>query len=108
MSPEHNAYKSDIYSLGMVLLYAGLFESMESCYDYEDYQLKESVIDYHLQCLSERYSPNYYELVKGMLSINENSRPSYDELLNYFQTKVNPKLYVESIHPVFFPEKSCK
>ena len=36
-APLHNIYKSDVYTLGMVFLQAGLLESCDNLYDYKNF-----------------------------------------------------------------------
>ena len=33
LDPNHNKYKSDVFSLGMTLIYASTLKSVENCYD---------------------------------------------------------------------------
>jgi len=76
---QYNAYKSDVFSLGMCFLlasslnYQSLFEIREV---YDMKIIKEVVEKY----LGKMYSQNYINLVLNMLQINEKLRPDFIEL----------------------------
>ena len=76
---QYNAYKSDVFSLGMCFLlasslnYQSLFEIREV---YDMRIIKEVVEKY----LGKMYSQNYINLVLNMLQINEKLRPDFIEL----------------------------
>lgn len=76
---QYNAYKSDVFSLGMCFLlasslnYQSLFEIREV---YDMGIIKEVVEKY----LGKMYSQNYINLVLNMLQINEKLRPDFIEL----------------------------
>ncbi len=42
---RHNPYKSDVFSLGMVLLECGVLKSVQDCYDKENKFLKEEILE---------------------------------------------------------------
>ena len=42
--PIHDPYKSDVFTLGMIILHASLMENLDSCYKYEDFKLKKEVL----------------------------------------------------------------
>ena len=73
---QYNAYKSDVFSLGMCFLlasslnYQSLFEIREV---YDMRIIKEVVEKY----LGKMYSQNYINLVLNMLQINEKLRPDF-------------------------------
>ena len=75
---QYNAYKSDVFSLGMCFLlasslnYQSLYEIRE-VYDMDI--LKEIVFRY-----LKNYSKNYINLIINMLQINEKLRPDFIEL----------------------------
>lgn len=35
--PIHDSYKSDVFTLGMIILHAALMENLDCCYKYENY-----------------------------------------------------------------------
>ena len=75
---QYNAYKSDVFSLGMCFLLA-------SCLNYQSlYEIREI---YDMDALKEivkrylkNYSENYINLIINMLQINEKLRPDFIEL----------------------------
>ena len=75
---QYNAYKSDVFSLGMCFLLASCL-NYQSLYDirevYDMDVLKEIVAKY-----LKNYSNNYINLIINMLQINEKLRPDFIEL----------------------------
>ena len=76
---QYNAYKSDVFSLGMCFLlasslnYHSLFEIREVL----DMNIIEKVVNKYLGKL---YSKNYINLIVNMLQIDEGKRPDFIEL----------------------------
>ena len=76
---KHNAYKSDVYSLGICF-----FIASSLCYDGPNYirqmtdmnKIKE-VLDYNL---AKKYSSNLINLIYTMLDIDESKRPDFMQL----------------------------
>ena len=75
---QYNAYKSDVFSLGMCFLLASTL-NYQSLYEirevYDMNILKEIVMRY-----LKNYSKNYMNLIINMLQINEKERPDFIEL----------------------------
>jgi NIMA (never in mitosis gene a)-related kinase len=76
---KHNTYKSDVYSLGMCLLYAASmhFSGTDEIREMTDMeQIKETLYKY----LGDRYSNNLISLIHSMLETEENLRPDFISL----------------------------
>ena len=76
---KHNAYKSDVYSLGICF-----FIASSLCYDgpnfirqMTDMNRIKQVLDYNL---AKKYSPNLVNLIYTMLEIDESKRPDFMQL----------------------------
>ena len=76
---KHNAYKSDVYSLGICF-----FIASSLCYDgpnfirqMTDMNKIKQVLDYNL---AKKYSSNLINLIYTMLEIDENKRPDFMQL----------------------------
>jgi len=81
---EYNAYKSDVFSLGLCMLLASTL-GFQALYDirelYDNNKIKKIVEKY----LSGRYSKEYVKLIISMLQIKEKNRPDFIELENNIQ-----------------------
>ena len=81
---EYNAYKSDVFSLGLCMLLASTL-GFQALYDirelYDNNKIKKIVEKY----LSVRYSKEYIKLIVSMLQIKEKNRPDFIELENNIQ-----------------------
>ena len=81
---EFNAYKSDVFSLGLCMLLASTL-GFQALYDirelYDNNKIKKIVEKY----LSVRYSKEYIKLIVSMLQIKEKNRPDFIELENNIQ-----------------------
>ena len=76
---RHNAYKSDVYSLGICF-----FLAASLCYDGPnvirqllDMKKIKKVLDYNLK---NKYSENMINLILTMLQVEESKRPDFIEL----------------------------
>ena len=76
---EYNAYKSDVFSLGLCMLLSSTL-GFQALYDirelYDNSKVKKIVEKY----LSSRYSKDYIKLITSMLQIKEKNRPDFIEL----------------------------
>jgi Protein kinase domain len=52
---DHNAFKSDCFSLGMILLEAGTMSSVQDVYDNESCTVNQSAIDAHMNLIRQKY-----------------------------------------------------
>ena len=76
---KHNTYKSDVYSLGMCLLYAASmhYSGTDAIREMTDMkQINETLNQY----LSERYSNKFISLIYLMLETDEKLRPDFIQL----------------------------
>ena len=78
---KHNPYKSDVFSLGMCLLFASTLKlkylvNIRNCnYDLE-------VMNYITSLINGKYSNKFISLLCKMISLNEEDRPNFIELEN--------------------------
>ena len=79
MQVKHNTYKSDVFSLGMCLLYAATmdFNSTDEIREMTEMnQIKNTLNNY----LSDKYSNKFISLIYLMLQIEEQLRPDFIQL----------------------------
>ncbi len=91
---RHNPYKSDAFSLGIILLEAGLLESVQDIYNFEEKNIKiESLIEF-IEKFMDRYGN--HELLREsliwMLDLEDSSRRDPKRLLEEF-LELKSKLY---------------
>ena len=85
---KHNTYKSDVFSLGMCLFYAGSlsYGGVDSIRELNDMnEIKQIIFDY----LGERYSSKLILIILSMLEINEEKRPNFIQLEEAFRVNFN-------------------
>ena len=77
----HNTYKSDVFSLGMCILFAAnLSDSI--LYDIRELTNMDDIRNILKGYLSERYSIDFIEILLCMLQFNEKKRPDFIQLEN--------------------------
>ena len=76
---KHNTYKSDVFSLGMCLLYAATmhFDGTDEIRELIDMSKIKQVLEKYLK---ERYSDKLINLLLKMLETNEELRPDFEQL----------------------------
>ena len=75
---QYNAYKSDVFSLGMCFLLASClnYQSLYEIREVYDMNILREIVPKYLK----NYSKNYMNLIINMLQINEKERPDFIEL----------------------------
>ena len=76
---KHNTYKSDVFSLGMCLLYAATmhFDGTDEIREMIDMKMIKLSLEKYLK---ERYSNKFINLLCIMLETNEDLRPDFEQL----------------------------
>ena len=76
---KHNTYKSDVFSLGMCLLYAATmhFDGTDEIREMFDMNMIRLTLEKYLK---ERYSKKFISLLCCMLETNEDLRPDFEQL----------------------------
>ena len=76
---KHNTYKSDVFSLGMCLLYAATlyFNCTDEIREMTDMKEIKKILNKYL---SERYSNQFISLIYLMLQVDEQLRPDFIQL----------------------------
>ncbi|CAD8171065.1 unnamed protein product [Paramecium octaurelia] len=73
--PQHNPYKSDVFTLGMCILQSILRTPIVDCY--KQLYLVEEVLLTKLHQLNTLVQPQLFEVIQSMLSIQETQRPDF-------------------------------
>lgn len=78
---SHIPCKSDVFSLGMVILEAGLLHNIQCIYE-SDGSVNARMLTRYISEFSERYQENplLYSSVKRMVEIDETARPDFNSL----------------------------
>ena len=78
---KHNPYKSDVFSLGMCLLFASTLK-LKNLFNIRNCNCDLEVMDYITFLINEKYSNKFILLLCKMISLNEDDRPNFIELEN--------------------------
>jgi serine/threonine protein kinase len=76
---KHNLFKSDVYSLGLCILYAAV-TCNKPLYEIRKYVDMNATKKYLDKLLKQKYSPKFLSLLYSMLEIHEKNRPDFIEL----------------------------
>ena len=76
---KHNLFKSDVYSLGLCVLYATVTNN-KPLYEIRKYVDINGVKKYLEKLLKDKYSNKFINLLISMLEIHEKNRPDFIEL----------------------------
>ena len=76
---RHNVFKSDVYSLGLCILFSASLEMM-SLYDIRKYVEMNDIKKYLNKTFKDKYSGKFIDLLSMLLEIHENKRPDFIDL----------------------------
>lgn len=76
---KHNLFKSDVYSLGLCILFASTL-TVNSIYEIRKLIDMKNVGAFLTRVLKDKYSPAFISLLGDMLEINERFRPDFLQL----------------------------
>ena len=76
---KHNLFKSDVYSLGLCILYAATF-NVNNLYKIRKYINMDIIRNFIFELLKKNYSQHFINLLCLMLDINEENRPDFLEM----------------------------
>lgn len=79
-APSYDVQKTDVFSLGLSLIYASTLEDPKNCYDWSKKTLNNNAIEAQLAKIEQSYSPSYSQLVRAMVDPNDLSRPDFHQL----------------------------
>ena len=86
---RHNPYKSDVFSLGVVILEAGLLHSIQDIYDEENKDINIDVLLTHLDEFCNLYDNELVkEIVCLMLDLEEKPRKDPKRMIKHFRLLV--------------------
>ncbi len=82
MKVKHDKPKDDVFSAGLILLEAGLLESIQKIYDPDQAKVRTTILAEFIEKFEERYSNNVdlCRTVRSMLTTEETDRPHFKEL----------------------------
>ena len=80
---EHNMFKSDVFSAGLVIFQIASLRDVNGFNQKTDQCNGEKLIYEGLRILSKKYSNKVIEILSLMLKFNENDRPNFIELVKY-------------------------
>lgn len=62
-TPQFDKYKSDVFSLGMVMLEIAHMKPMDECYDYSNFRINWDKVNLYLESLKQKYGEQIFELI---------------------------------------------
>lgn len=80
MPPYTNPYKSDVFTIGMIMLEAGLLEAQDDCYRDECSRVHWDTVKFNLERFGEIYSSELKKTVESMLEEAWQDRPEWIDL----------------------------
>lgn len=83
--PIHNQYKSDVYSLGCVMIELATMSRLCTAFDYHKAVIDEQEILNRLSIIRARYSHNLANYISWMIAYNEEERPDFVALAKQFR-----------------------
>ena len=75
----HNTYKSDIFSLGMCILFAATLDC-NSLYEIREMNNMIKIRNVLIKYLSKKYSSNFIEIILCLLEVKEKKRPDFIQM----------------------------
>ena len=75
----HNTYKSDIFSLGMCILFAATLDC-NSLYEIREMNNMIKIRNVLMEYLSKKYSSNFIEIILCLLEVKEKKRPDFIQM----------------------------
>lgn len=84
---EHNIYKSDVFSTGLVLFQLGSMNEVSGFNAKTSTSNGEELIKENMRALSKLYSPQYLQILDILLRFEESERPSFSEIEQLFLEK---------------------
>ena len=80
---EHNMFKSDVFSAGLVIFQIASFRDVNGFNQKTEQCNGEKLIYEGLKILSKKYSNKFIEILSLMLKFNENDRSNFIELVKF-------------------------
>ena len=87
--PKHDAFKSDIFTLGLTALHAATLADCDKFYDWDVFSMDVEALHKRIGGLAFRYSEEFQRFVGSMLTLVESKRPTASELLERIPTQDN-------------------
>ena len=78
--PKHNAEKSDMYALGIMLIEMISQNSLEEIFDYDNYEIRLNSLLEILLSIREQHGDKVYQMFIGMLETEEADRFTFEDL----------------------------
>jgi len=84
---KHNTFKSDVFSFGLCILFAGSL-CFESIYDIRELKKNEDINKVIKNYLGKRYSKEFINFINNMIDVNEDTRSDFIELEQKFNSMI--------------------
>ena len=84
---KHNTFKSDVFSFGLCIIFAGSL-CFESIYDIRELKKNEDINKVIKNYLGKRYSKEFINFINNMIDVNEDTRSDFIELEQKFNSMI--------------------
>jgi serine/threonine protein kinase len=105
--PSENAWKSDVYALGMTMLQAATIiaddEVMNDCYNWDKKIINSNRIEERFKIAESSYSPAFLDMIKTMLDNDEMVRPDFMQIYSLLAPYVSRSSMNNSSKPINSP-----
>ncbi|CAD8067168.1 unnamed protein product [Paramecium sonneborni] len=91
VQPQHNPFKSDVYSLGMTMLHLTTLNNCDECYDLPRSKVLHQQVQRRLQQIESSFTTQYVQFLRNMLLLNEDQRPDFIQLKQELQGMSAPQ-----------------
>ncbi|KAL4466540.1 hypothetical protein ABPG72_010591 [Tetrahymena utriculariae] len=80
--PQHNPFKSDVFTLGVILIECCNLGTVDNLYNYETGDFNENQLKIHMNIIKNQYGIDVHDLIARMVKVQEQDRPDFIELAN--------------------------
>ena len=89
LNPKHDEQKSQIFTLGMIILKMGVLQDMRNLYNYQEGEINIKELKRRIKDFQSQYSKKITTFMKKCLVLEEKDRMNLRQLVEYSQNLDN-------------------
>ena len=89
LNPKHDENKSQIFTLGMIILKMGVLQDMRNLYNYQEGMINIKELKRRIKDFQSQYSKKITIFMKKCLVLEESDRVNLQQLIEYAQNLNN-------------------